>query len=121
MKPFNLQEALEGKPIVTRDGRKIIECHYFKYINKSLFPIYAIFEGESSTRTFTINGECNYGSESSHDLFMYEEPRTYFVNVYKDLDGVPYTCHKMHDFLFDALTNKDKDVSYVKTIEITIP
>lgn len=23
MKPFNLQEALAGKPVVTRDGRKV--------------------------------------------------------------------------------------------------
>lgn len=28
MKPFNLEEALAGKPVMTREGRKVVRIFY---------------------------------------------------------------------------------------------
>ena len=32
MKKFNLEKALAGKPVVTRDGKKVLELKIFTYI-----------------------------------------------------------------------------------------
>lgn len=74
MKPFNLEQALKGKPVVTRDGRKI-ERVWLDNENKD-YPVFAMvpFLGnpnEIVQRTFTKDGRYyNDGNLAGHDLFM---------------------------------------------------
>lgn len=87
MKPFNLEEALAGKPVVNKQGRKVIQLHYFPNI-KSNFKVMAHIEnnfGENNfgVDTFTINGR--YSDDISElDLFMAEPER--WINIYWDED-----------------------------------
>lgn len=122
MKPFNLQEALEGKPIVTRDGRKVLDFHYFKDINSDEnYCICAVIENEASIYTFAIDGRFMFiRGQNPQDLFMYEEPKTYYANVYRYSDDVVQ--------ISNGILSKEQMVkmgesnkNYLKTIEIIIP
>lgn len=82
MKPFNLEEALAGKPVVTRGGRKITDLHYFR-VEDNIFPIYANIEGYKTIDRFTIDGLYdNMVTKHPKDLFMISEEK--WTNIYWD-------------------------------------
>ena len=74
MKPFNLEQALKGKPVVTRDGRKVTDIIVDERDGR--YPIYAhVYEDGKlfETLTYTIKGEFWFeGRENRADLFMAE-------------------------------------------------
>lgn len=83
MNQFNLKEALEGKPVVTRDGRKVTQLHLFKDINEdSAACVYAVVEG--IVLPFDSKG-VNKGLFRDHtsDLFMATEKITKWVRIYR--------------------------------------
>ena len=84
MKLFNLSEALAGKPVVTRDGRKVTELHHFKTANEP-DRIIAVIGGVA----IRFYEEGNYLSSSEHenDLFMAPETVTKWINIYDGHDG----------------------------------
>lgn len=114
MKPFNLQEALEGKPLVTRDGKKVLDFHYFECSNlTSDYPIIAFIEGQIYLNSYTNNGLSVRHRVSDTDLFMYEAPeeKAYMVAVYE-----------IHDTGEMNLVNSlESTFKQGQTIEITIP
>lgn len=88
LKPFNLEAALKGEPVQTRDGRKADEIHLFEtYI--SIFPLFAIIDGV--VYKFTKDGRFITTEDSYMDLFMAPQKKEYWVNVYKNREGVIYT------------------------------
>ena len=75
LKPFDLEKALAGAPVVTRDGRKVLEIFAFKrliaLLGVSEQPVMALVEGDDSPVRFTVNGNYFSSSASSdYDLFM---------------------------------------------------
>lgn len=74
MKPFNLEQALKGKPVVTRDGRKVDRV-WVNEENKD-YPVCALLPSvetpsEMVKRTFCDNGRYyNDGDWRDIDLFM---------------------------------------------------
>jgi tellurite resistance-related uncharacterized protein len=89
MKPFNLEEAKAGKPLVTRDGRKarfiahVPEC-------KPDWRVLACIDGEETATAYTETGLLFENSENSCDLFMATEKREGWVNVYPKSDHKEY-------------------------------
>ena len=78
MKPFNLQEALAGKPVVTRDGRKVEQLFYLDKAENE-FKLRAVVDG--SITAYTDNG-CFYSEViTESDLFMAPEKREYWAGV----------------------------------------
>jgi len=71
MKPFNLEEALNGKPVITRDGLKVKEVYLFKN-RKSRYCLACLIE-DDDIETFTKEGEYFKGKTNILDLFMEEE------------------------------------------------
>jgi hypothetical protein len=80
MKPFDLEKALAGEPIYTRDGRYVIiaginermlqHCQLIGWIN-------------NLGTTWYKNGK--HGSNTDYDLFMAEKPRvTGWICVFKE-------------------------------------
>jgi hypothetical protein len=63
MKPFNLEEALAGKPVVTRDGREVTQLHRF-----------------SGGYKYTLVGIVD--NVSINDLFMASTKRTGYINIF---------------------------------------
>jgi len=83
MKPFNLKDALAGKPVVNRDGTRVTQIAYFPAADP--YPVYALLEGSEAVDSFTELG--NYFSQnqaSGVDLFMASTKKTGFVNIYRE-------------------------------------
>lgn len=75
MKPFDLEEAKAGKPVCTRDGRKV-EIISFEHPIKG-YPILAkVFFGKDDYEEFTFTESETFfvaGKESEADLMMAED------------------------------------------------
>ena len=80
MKPFNLQEALAGKPVVTRDGRKVTQLHLFECDAK--FVLYGVIEGIVNATGFRKDGGWSVSEPTKLDLFMASVEKTVWVNLY---------------------------------------
>lgn len=91
MKPFNLQEALAGKPVVTDTGQRVTDLHRFK--TASDYCIYGVVETETArdrpdhVGMWTTEG-C---SASGRFLSMPTTKKTGWINIYKGFNGVPTT------------------------------
>ena len=77
MKPFNLEQALAGKPVTTRDGRVVTQITKNDYV---LSAVVDKNEDESQVHTFTIEGYLVSSKEpSSKDLCMSGENVTKYM------------------------------------------
>lgn len=123
-KPFDLEKAKAGNPVVTRDGRKVrILCTDLKH---NIPIIAAIDEGDGteSVLPYTKNGEYCFYDESEHDLFMAPVKKTYYVNIYKYIK--PYDENDMTSVIYDdiegaKITANDTDtLKFVKTISFEL-
>ena len=116
MKPFNLEEALDGKPVVTRDGRKV--THITKMPNNNF--IVGIIEGVPQIPQWAVNGNfLNDHYTHPCDLFMFIEKKSVWVNIYEDLYDNTFALGLQHLSLEKAKLNISNDKTYIKTIEIT--
>lgn len=122
MKPFNLEEAIQGKPLVTRDGRKVLDFHYFKNADVA-YPVIAVIEGRGSLVEYKANGVFTmHKPDSPNDLFMYEEPKSYYTNIHRlraCSEGI--FIGPVYENKEEALTIGKSYNDYIKTIEITVP
>lgn len=78
MKPFNLQEALAGKPVVTRMGDKVTGFHVFPAATYQ--RVFAVLRGD----IISLNERGQYwnnGTEADNDLFMASEKKEGYVAV----------------------------------------
>ena len=116
MKPFNLEEALAGKPVVTREGKKVTELYLFKTM-KNAYRLFACIDGK--VVQCTIKGEFyTVSEESPYDLFMYEPIVEGWVNIYQhSVTGVMWTGD-VHATYEHAINTKGDYEHYLKTIKI---
>ena len=81
MKPFNLEQALAGKPVITRDGTPVTEIYHFKTTTEKQ-PVVGIIGG--SVCSFTETGHFYPDKEySKNDLLMEVEKKTVWINLYQ--------------------------------------
>ena len=94
MKPFDLEAAKAGAPMVTRDGRpaKFIAHVEEAHPNQRLL----VLIGEHVCKNFEDGGYMPPDNESDYDLFMAPVKRTVWVNLYES--GVA----RFHDTESDA-------------------
>lgn len=67
MKKFNLNEAIAGKEVVTKDGKLVKILHHERENDK--FPIVAIIENKK-VALYTIDGKFYTDKDSKFDLFI---------------------------------------------------
>lgn len=102
-KPFDLQKALEGCPLITRDGQIVREFHYLPSLNRIICVI------KEEAINFYISGRLLEMAETPLDIFIYGyEEDKYTIcpacgkeNVYLkgDLkDTWRYGCHSCSVF-----------------------
>jgi hypothetical protein len=119
MKPFNLLQALEGKPVITRNGELVTEIIQFANIS-SPYCIAGICNG--TIYTWSIDGQIDVISDLEHkkDLFMAEESKTIWINVWKHVkDGsLSASVHSRKDKC-DMEIDELLSHTLIKTIEIT--
>jgi len=67
MKPFNLERALAGDPVMTKDGRLVTQLVLFRNVSTS-HPIFGVIHDE--VFTWTMEGGCYVKTPSASDLLM---------------------------------------------------
>jgi hypothetical protein len=112
MRKFDLERALAGEPVITRDGRQVKEltrfytCNQMESIVGTIDGMLNLFDGEGIHSTFKIA-----------DLFMDSEVIESWVNVYCR-DGV---LHIGTSYISEeqAKINGKNAPDYITTIKIT--
>lgn len=74
MKPFDLEKALAGAPVVTRDGRPVYDIFLGKHMESKgeTYPVMGLIDDESIVDYWTKDGTHNVEllNHSKNDLFM---------------------------------------------------
>lgn len=94
MKPFDLEQAKAGAPVITRDGRKA-RILSFDLCNRD-YPLAVAFtysDGNEWVNAYTNEGECLMGKVSHNDLFMAPVKREGWVNIYRSAHGSAQDCY----------------------------
>jgi len=91
MKKFNLEEALNGKPVITRDGCKVMDIKFFGSFTGHYPLVVHIQKSVLSCLLFyTEKGRfANDETDSPNDLFMVEEEM--YVVLLRDGDRLRTT------------------------------
>lgn len=84
MKPFDLEKALAGAPVVTRIGEEVTQVVFFNA--STTFPVRAVIDGTIYSYT-TAGARVLLASASSGgndlDLFMAPVKKVAYINVYR--------------------------------------
>ncbi len=79
-KPFNLEAALAGEPVETRDGRKVTEIHHFK-THRGGGPVLAVVDGVF--QSYRVDGQ--WGTFPGYnDLVMASKKHQVWHCVFKN-------------------------------------
>ena len=118
MRKFNLEEALAGKPVVTRTGNIVTQLNLFHSI-REMTPLYGVVNEE--VISWTTKGKFVWkDGESIHDLFMVTEKKTIWINVWQNLKNcsLSSSVHSRKDKC-DKEIDELLSHTLVQTIEIT--
>ena len=116
-RPFNLEEALNGAKVVTRDGREVRQLTKFEGVTTESHSLVGVLGMYMCS--WADDGRFNdvFGEPQGKDLFIAVEPQSIWVNVYKinghiGLGAIGYTKE-------EAINKNYYTDKYIKTIEIT--
>jgi hypothetical protein len=114
MEKFNIDRALAGEPVITRDGKEVTQLVYFHDVIHK-YCVYGVVGDQ--VKTWCIDGKFFYDdpSERNADLFMKPKENAIWINVYKRSDGgliIDYYDSEA-ETKEDALLN-----NYIKTVKI---
>lgn len=82
---FDLQKAIAGEPIQTRDGRK---ARFIAHVPEASRPVVVYVEGYSLVSSAYEDGSTLRRAEEDSDLFMAPRKRQLWVRVYR----FPHGC-----------------------------
>jgi hypothetical protein len=116
MKPFDLEKALSGEPVITREGKEVKQLKYFN--TKEANCLYGVMDYE--VYYWKINGTVTNKGSHTHDLFMAPKTMKVWANVYySDKKGL--VIGSMYQNEESAKNSKADYGRYIKTIEAEIP
>ena len=117
LKPFDLQQAKDGKPVCTRDGRKVRIISFdreFLYNGQNYCIVALISEAPHNevVYSYTKDGLYNPGKIHERDLMMLPEKRSGWINI--------YALNTFYSSKEEAEANIDRDYEneYIGTTEI---
>jgi len=87
MKPFDLEAAKRGDPIVTREGTEAKLIAYVPELGELHRVLYTVPNNDYAL-SCTEDGRHYTNSQSGYDLFMAPKKRTVWVNFYSATDGL---------------------------------
>ena len=109
LKPFNLEAAKAGKPVCTRDGRKVrIVCFDVKGSITPIIALVADGNGNESTYLFHKDGRAYDDRDNDSDLMMLPEKHEGWINLYKE---------RMYGTKEEAIRHIAPDTKYICTIK----
>ena len=117
LKPFNLEAAKAGKPVCTRDGRKVrVLCYDFKQNEE--YPILVAVEdkdGKERAMLYSNGGISEIYKSRNYELAMLPEKKEGWMNIYSN----GYN-HKVGALIYnskeEALNNKESNA--IDTVKI---
>lgn len=102
MKPFNLKQALNGNPVITRNGRKIVEIYKTKQKMNKGAEIFVILEN-GDYGTYQPDGSYfHFDEECTWDLFMDDSDRLEEELIDDNLE--PFDLKKSFDDFYEVVT-----------------
>lgn len=108
--PFDLEKALAGDQVVTRDGREVSQVTLFECNDK--YPLMAVIDGE--IHCFTKQGVFNINNRQGYtDLFM--KPKTRIINGFEVPAPVAARPEKFDYYYAPSLQDDSFYFSYVWT------
>jgi hypothetical protein len=118
MKPFDLEQALSGKPVVTRRGVEATQLHLFNIVG--IYKLFAVVEGEIIQ--CTIQGEFREDHETGWDLFMASESKFLWINLWQQLheNGNYVTTVHTREDLADLEIENNVTLKHIQKITITL-
>ena len=117
LKPFDIQKAREGKPVCTRDGRKVrILCFDRLCCDETSTIVACILSKDGKDENVIIYSSDGFMADKQHpyadDLMMIPEKKEGWINVY-----TLNTCYSSKE---EAEANIDQDYEdeYIRTVKI---
>ena len=86
MNKFDLEKALAGDKVVTRDGREVTQLHKFT-LGNGLVALSGVVGDSLPCFTFEGDEFWRIRHDGNYDLFMAPKKLSGFVNVYRDDGG----------------------------------
>lgn len=120
MKPFDLEKAIVGKPVVTRNGYPVrILCTDRRDPTFSM-NIVALIKTPALDEVMIYDkcGSCRLDIESEYDLFMAPEKKEGWVNLYVTKNGFAEVDAVIYESEKKAQLNKDADKQCISTVKI---
>jgi hypothetical protein len=116
LEKFDLEKALNGAKVVTRDGREVTQLKKFEGLKEYILAGVV----DNNLQTWTTQGLfiADSAGECRTDLFLAVEPQRIWVNVYTNNSGI-YTGRGNYNKLEAAKKAIAENLNYIKTIEIT--
>lgn len=90
MKPFDLQRAIVGDPLLTREGKTARFVAHLPECDNN-YRVIAIVAGDGAATAYGEDGRMWRGEDRHNDLMMAPKKRTVFANVWRD--GLQIVCH----------------------------
>ena len=115
MKPFNLKEALEGKPVVTRDGTKITRVVHFPEATAENLRLIAV-KPDGKLYFLCDNGRYLHKYETEDDLFMAPTKHEGWTNIYHNLSTGVYVSGNVVRPTKEEAEKASFETSYSKLI-----
>lgn len=105
MKPFDLEKALAGAQVVTRDGQTVSELHHFKTIPDN-YKLVVVVDGNFIN--CTESGKYLIGKDCGYDLFMRPVKQTGYINLYRDVSNSIKDTYSSTIYLNESEANKSR-------------
>jgi hypothetical protein len=120
LEKFDLEKAINGAKVVTRDGKEVKQLTYFDLSDDHKYHLYGVVG--KSIRCWTITGQYEPSDDNYDlDLFLAVEPQRIWVNVFKNKYGnlyVGFLTYVSKEIAIQCMDSAQPD-KYIKTIEIT--
>jgi hypothetical protein len=115
MEKFNLERALAGEPVCTRDGREVTQLTLFDI--DSRYQLRGVLKKEVVSWTNDGDYYDDKDEDNQKDLFMKPKENAIWINVYKNENGFLYTTGVDFSSEESAKTSAD-NCGYIRTIKI---
>jgi hypothetical protein len=123
MKSFDLEQALFGKPVVTRSGDPVTQIVKFDLKNNIPYSIAGIHNGHICT--WSSEGIFNISTDTQHqmDLFMALQSKFLWINLWQQLHengNYQTTVHTREDRADMEIENNFRQLKHIKKIKISL-
>lgn len=124
MKPFNLEQAVQLKALVTRGGKRVTDFYYFGANKEIVYPVCVVLEGEEVVRAYDINGRHCFNAKVENELMMETEKKTMWMGYHdagmKELITTNLYNSKQELILEEDMENPDHEKNYWTIIPVEI-